>query len=239
MTTPGYTTEFFYQPLDASGSPVAAREVALKREGETALDVQVDMGRSTLTRGDGGLPIQRPYPRSRGVATFGLSLVADGSLQQTALATKAALGIRCAIVMKVFGEAGVEIADPVTVIVFVSEWSSNPRTGDTHLIDVGFEVDPPEAPFVYSPPRQFELSAGDTVTVYLDDVFAGETVLSYATAESTPPRASASATANYTASTKSMVITADASAKGLTTIPVTATDTASRTFTYNFKVNVT
>ena len=238
MTTPGYTTEFFYLPLDASGSPIEAREVALRREGETALNISIDMGRSTLTRGDGGLPIQRPFPRSKGVATFGLTLMADGTLQQTALATKAALGTRNAIRVKAFGDPGVEVADPVTMIVFVNDWSFNPRTGETALIEVGFEVDPPEAPFVYSPPRQFELSSGDTVTVYLDDVFAGETVLTYALG-TIDPSSNASAAAVYTSSTKSMVITADASRTGLTTIPVTATDTASRTFTYDFRVNVT
>lgn len=238
MTThPGYLTNWFYAPLDASGDPVVASEVMI--------DGVVDVSPITATdpiitssplAGSGRRPVTQQILGPRAPETFSLTMDATGHITQTRLAAARGNGTRIAIRVKRFNSSE-DVEATLNLICQVNGFSENPRPQDTHQLVAEFAVITPERPYVRYAPSPFALNNGDTETIELDGVFTSITPANYAIG-TIDPSSSASAAAAYSSGMKTLTITADATRTGTTTIPVTATDASGRTGTFSFVVNV-
>ena len=229
--TAGYQTNWFYAPLDSSGSPVDANEVMIDGvTGNTPLSGTDTPLTETVLAPSGRRPVTEQLLGPRAPLTFSLTMAATGDLSQTALSAANGNGDRVAIRLKQYNR-NAEVESTITLICFVNGFSNNPQPDGIHELVAEFGVVTPENPIVMYAPAPFRLGNGDTQAVRLDEVFVGRTPLTYAVG-TLDPSSSASASAAYAAGTKTLTITADAARDGTTKIPVNAADANSRTGTF-------
>ena len=191
---------------------------------------------STAPLRDGGLPPQAvPYVDELAFETFGVTANFDPDTDSHArLKSAKANGRRVVIRFTRYDEKAETVGtlDYVSIVTGVTEIISR---GNAHSFTFTFAVVPYPGPYPHIFIGPFTLAAGDSRSVLLDRYFTNADSYAIGTLD---PASNASASAVYTAGTKTLTITADASRTGRTRIPVTASATGQADATYTISVVV-
>ena len=215
---------------DANGRKIEATRALLARRLDGPSKSSSDsVETSAPAKGDGTTPVEEPFVTRIGYTSFDITCGrADGDVTHARVVS--ARYNRKRVVLR--AERDGRGVDTTCIVTGVTE---NLSPGGEAQFVFSFAVVPPTGPYVHVDINPITLAASASITLDMDDIFSNAS--SYALG-AIDPSSNASATAQYTASTKSLEISADASRTGTTNIPVTGSDASNQTYTYTLEVNV-
>lgn len=222
--------------VDAGGNVLEASEIDIEDVTDVGeISSSDDVSTSAPLRPMGQTPIQEPFVTAIGYPTFDLTCrISEPGTSHARLVGARYRGGRVGIRLKRYDDQQ-RLVGTRTFLCIVTGFTESVSPSEQHQYTFSLGILVPEGPFLSIPIGPFYLAASGTQSVVLTDYFANADSFALGTLD---PASNASASANYTASTMTLAITADASRTGTTMIPVTASRTGQTSASYTIVVVV-